>query len=614
MTRQEDSGISILVKIAGLSSVFVLTAIFILVFMSIFSMHEISLESALIMAELKIRGDIASFRYELDHAYGALSLHNGTLIDAQGQPLNERYDLVDQLSYDLGIVATIFVREGADYRRITTSIRDTTGQRAINTLLGTGSAAYKTVGAGQLFIGNANILGKSHLTGYQPLFAPHSTEVIGILFVGIEISTIETLITQRIAYKIRLMTSAALLILVIAIALNILVFRQVIVRPIRTVADMLKAISEEEGDLTCRLTVKSRDEIGAMVRYFNLTFEKIRNLISLIKEESLSLRQNGGDLSIQMTENTAAINEITANLQSLKGQVVNQSAGIIETNATMEQISAGIFKLNEHLEQQSSWVTQSSSAMEATLAQIETVTQTLIKNADGFNALSAASEDGRLSLQEVAVDIQEIISASQGLVKINGVMENIASQTNLLSMNAAIEAAHAGAAGKGFAVVAGEIRKLSESSAEQSKTIAAVLQKITASIEKIGASAAKVLEKFEAIDAGIKTVSVQEEAIRNVMEAQNAGSKRIVDAIAELTTINQLVKNGSAEMLTRSREIIRESANLRSISQQLSDGMSEMAIGAEQINITIHQVNDISGRNKTSIDLLVQEIERFKIA
>ena len=133
----------------------------------------------------------------------------------------------------------------------------------------------------------------------------------------------------------------------------------------------------------------------------------------------------------------------------------------------------------------------------------QTVTNTLIKNSDNVHDLTEASEVGRNGLQEVAANIHEIARESEGLMEINSVMENIASQTNLLSMNAAIEAAHAGEAGKGFAVVADEIRKLAESSSEQSKTIGSVLKKIKSSIDKITKSTENVLLKFEAMDHGV---------------------------------------------------------------------------------------------------------------
>jgi methyl-accepting chemotaxis protein len=386
-----------------------------------------------------------------------------------------------------------------------------------------------------------------------------------------------------------------------------------IAKPIVHVALTLKDISEGEGDLTQTIDIHSNDEVGDLARYFNATLEKIKALVITIKQRSISLFDIGNELSSNMTETAAAINQITANIQSIKGRVINQSASVTETNATMEQITVNIDKLNGHVDRQNVNVAQSSSAIEEMLANIQSVAQTLIKNADNVKGLMEASEVGRSGLQEVAADIQEIARESEGLLEINSVMENIASQTNLLSMNAAIEAAHAGEAGKGFAVVADEIRKLAENSREQSKTISTVLKKIKDSIDKITKSTGSVLNKFEAIDGGVKTVSDQEENIRNAMEEQSAGSKQILEAIGQLNEATQMVKGGSEEMLEGSKQVIQESKNLELVTQEITNGMNEMATGAEQINVAVTRVSTISGANKDNIDVLVKEVSKFKV-
>jgi methyl-accepting chemotaxis protein len=609
----KNAGMSIMVKIAGLSSAFVLIAVVSLAAVSISSMYSMSRDTAVIMGAKKIRGDIISFQYIIEKEYGALRLVGGKLTAESGEVLDGRYDVIDRTSRDLGIEATIFVRQGGDFRRITTSVRDAGGARAVNTMLGTSSAAYESASAGRLYIGEADILGKQHLAGYQPLFASNSKEIIGLLFIGIETNSIKEIIMTEIYAKIRLKVLITLLILGLTILSTIIVFKHIIVRPIRSTVNMLKDISEGEGDLTKQLLIDSGDEIGDMAKYFNLTFGKIKTLVTSIKQHSASLSGIGNELASNMTESAAAVNEIATNIQSIKGQVVNQSSGISQTNATMQKITAHIEELNEQIEKQSSSVAQSSSAIEQTLANIQSVTQTLVENAGNVDALAAASEQGHAALQEVVEDIREIARESEDLMAINSVMQNIASQTNLLSMNAAIEAAHAGEAGRGFAVVADEIRKLAENAGVQSKTISAVLKKIAASIASIDGSTNTVLQKFEAIDQGVKTVSSQEEHIRNAMEKQNAGSQQILDAISQLNTINKVVKNGSEEMLNGSREVIEESRNLEAVTRQLSDGMNEMSVGAEQINTAIERVSNISGENKTSINGLVREVERFKV-
>ncbi|MDR2096531.1 MAG: methyl-accepting chemotaxis protein [Treponema sp.] len=425
-------------------------------------------------------------------------------------------------------------------------------------------------------------------------------------------SVLQTTVLESV-YDLTQFTVILAIVSVLVIGVIVYFIAAGIARPIVNVSLNLKDISEGEGDLTRSININSRDEVGDLARYFNQTLEKIKALIITIKQQAVTLFDIGNELASNMTETAAAINEITANIQNIKSRVINQSASVTETNATMEQITVNIDKLTEHIDKQTASVSQSSSAIEQMLANIQSVTQTLVKNADNVKELADASEVGRLGLQEVASDIQEIARESEGLLEINAVMQNIASQTNLLSMNAAIEAAHAGEAGKGFAVVADEIRKLAENSGIQSKTISTVLKKIKDSIDKITRSTDTVLKKFEAIDGGVKIVSEQEENIRNAMEEQNTGSRQILESIAKLNGITQLVKGGSMEMLEGSREVILESKNLEQVTQEIANGMNEMATGADQINIAVDRVNTISGENKENINTLVNEVSKFKV-
>jgi methyl-accepting chemotaxis protein len=412
------------------------------------------------------------------------------------------------------------------------------------------------------------------------------------------------------------MTRFTIILALIAVVISVVIVYFAInstTTPIVKVADTLRDISEGEGDLTKSIVVNSKDEVGDLAHYFNKTIGKIRDLVLVIKKQASVLQDIGSKLSSNMTETAAAINQITANIQSIKGRVINQSASVTETNATMEQVVTNINKLNDHVENQGRNVSQASSAIEEMVANISSVTNTLINNSANVSTLKEASEVGRGGLQEVAADIQEIARESEGLLEINAVMENIASQTNLLSMNAAIEAAHAGEAGKGFAVVADEIRKLAESSSEQSKTIGTVLKKIAESIKKITESTENVLKRFEALDSGVRTVAEQEDNVRNAMEEQGQGSRQVLDGIEHVNEITRQVKSSSEEMLEGSQEVMKESRNLEKVTQEITGGMNEMAAGSDQINVAIHNVNEMTVQNRDAIAELLKEVSRFKV-
>ena len=408
----------------------------------------------------------------------------------------------------------------------------------------------------------------------------------------------------------------AILICVITIGLVILsaLFLSMSVsRPIVKMALVLKNIAQGDGDLTVRLPETGGGEIAAASRYFNLTIEKIRELIVTIKRQAQSLSEIGNDLASNMSETASAMNEISANIQSIKGRVLNQSTSVTETNATMEQVTVNINKLNGNVEHQTDAVAQAATALRQVIDNITSVTSTLAKNAANVKELQESSEMGKISLQEVASDIQEIARESEGLLEINSVMENIAGMTNLLSMNAAIEAARAGETGKGFAVVAGEIRKLAESSSNQSNTIAIVLKKIKDSIDKITRSTDNVLNRFEAIDMGVTTVAEQEEQIRNAMKEQSQASNRVQQASGQVGEITQQVKGGSHEMLDGSKQVIQESKNLQMATQEISNGINEMAAGTNQVNKAVDNVNDLTIKNRENISSLVASISQFKV-
>ena len=399
--------------------------------------------------------------------------------------------------------------------------------------------------------------------------------------------------------------------ILLLITLAVFCIARSISRPLARMAASFNELGE--GNLTQKIAIRGKDEIADISGSFNQTLDKMQRLIITIKQQTVCLFDVGGRMAGNMDKTASAVNEITSNIQSIKERIGSQVEGVKGANDAVDRISFNITKLNQHIERQGESMAQSSSAVEEMLANIQSVTQTLIKNEQNVTALAEAAEIGRSSLQGVAVDIQAIAHESEGLWEINTVMENISSQTDLLSMNAAIEAAHAGEAGKGFAVVADEIRKLAENSGEQSKTISAILKKIKRSIDIITVSMNTAQHKFEAIDTEVRVVADQEANIRSAMEEQSVGSKQILEAVAELNSITQELKINFVEMVEGSKDVSRESKNLGMLTGEISRRMNEMAGGTESINKAVHEINEMSGLNKETIDVLVREVARFKL-
>jgi len=499
-----------------------------------------------------------------------------------------------------------------------TLIHPQTGARAVGTHVAP-HVAEVVLDRGEPLILDLMIFGiLPHTAYYFPLMGWGGTP-IGMFFVGFStqyvmdtIAGVQAFTSRTTSHIQRFMTITGIIALVV-VGGAMLLYLLRILKPMDRLMNNLNEMANGDVDLTKRLPITGRDEIAKTSGFFNQIMEDFRKMIATIKQQVGTLNDIGTDLAGNMTETASAMNQITANIQSIKGRVINQSASVTETNATMEQVTVNIDRLSEHVERQTNAVSESSAAIEEMLANIQSVTTTLVKNVENVRELKESADEGRSSLQEVVEDIQGIARESEGLLEINSVMENIASQTNLLSMNAAIEAAHAGEAGRGFAVVADEIRKLAESSSEQSKVIGNVLKKIRESMDKITRSTDRVLDRFEAIDQGVTLVAEQEETIRNAMEEQGHGSKQVLQMSGLVNEITQQVKGGSQQMLEGSKEVIQESKNLERATQEITNGMNEMAAGASQVNRAVSTVNELSGRTRENISLLAKAVSQFKV-
>ena len=408
------------------------------------------------------------------------------------------------------------------------------------------------------------------------------------------------------------MIGIGVIILVIALIIVSLV-AGMMVKPIKTVVSALKNIAQGEGDLTVRLPVTGNDEITDMAEYFNETIAKIGKSIRTVGVNSNTMEEIGNELASNMTETASAVHQISANIDGVKQQAMTQAASVTETAATIEEIVRTIKQLNNSIETQAASVAQSSSSVEQMVANIASIGQTLDKADDAVKELTAATGDGKATLVTSNSVTQKIAEESGSLMEASSVIQHIASQTNLLAMNAAIEAAHAGEAGKGFAVVADEIRKLAEESSMQGKTITATLKTLSGEIETLSASSKTVEEKFNAIFTLAEQVKEMSARLTEAMDEQENGSKEVLTAIKSINTVTIEVQAGSEEMLKGGEGVAEEMQKLDSLTRVITESMNEMASGAVQINNAVQEVSEITQRNKASIQNLAEEVSKFKV-
>jgi len=365
------------------------------------------------------------------------------------------------------------------------------------------------------------------------------------------------------------------------------------------------------GDLSYDIAVEGTSELAQIAKALSQTQESIKEITRNVGERAQTLSSAGNEMQRKLNDSVEVINKVNVNIKDLQTKSSSHIESFTKANLTMTEIISGIKNLGTDIEEQAESVSQSSVSIKEMVSSFTSITTNLARNEEDLQRLREASAEGNSSLQKVSGDIQEVAKESERLLEINKVIQNIASQTNLLAMNAAIEAAHAGDVGRGFAVVADEIRKLAESSSKQAKTVSVVLKNIKNALGNISSSTLASLSQFGDIDKGFESVSVKSMEIRQSMERQDAGNQKVLSAMSASNEIGGNVRRDSSRIQNASQEIARESRALENLTRELTNAIGEITSDIENIRAAVSRSSEISQKNRNDIDNLTREIGKF---
>ncbi len=368
-----------------------------------------------------------------------------------------------------------------------------------------------------------------------------------------------------------------------------------------------------EGNLAERISTKRKDEFGMLAENFNLSIGKLNELVSNMNvsaDQNFSVCSN---LSSSSDSVSGAAEVMESSISSMNAQLENQDNEIAEAVTAVNEISANIASLTRQIENQSKAVTSSSASVEEMGASINNIAKLSRDRNHKIEELISTIVQTRSNAEKTESIISEVHSLTESMQEITGVINNISSQTNLLAMNAAIEAAHAGEAGRGFAVVAEEIRKLAEDTGANADQISNTLNKITAIVQQALNASVENRESFNRVESEVSGFTETFQEINSTMSELSEGTADVIGSVSALSDITSEIKIASSEINAGTENINSAMGNIKQLSDSVLQEIREIGTGVENITDSIENLHAISVESRNANELVRKSISLFRI-
>ncbi len=420
---------------------------------------------------------------------------------------------------------------------------------------------------------------------------------------------INSLIVAREKNSYILGISIVVILSMIAFLAALMITRR-ITKNIQIAGEGIKRMSA--GDLSTSFEIKSKDELGELGSDLTMLTDSLKTALRSMKNSSnrgVDLKQ---ELIASANQTSAAAAQIAANSKAISNQFNMLSEKVEGAARANQSMKNSLQSLDENVQEQTAMVEESTSSVTEMISSINNVAEITTRKKTATDILVKTAESGGSKLSATIQVINEINESLDQIKGMAGIIQQIASQTNLLAMNAAIEAAHAGDAGRGFAVVADEIRKLAEASSMNSKQIGGVLKEVVVRIETASTSGHETEAAFTEIDREVKSVAQSLDEISASMDELNVGGKQILEAMTGLQDVSVNVAGGSGKMADSSGSVTEAIEIVSRITTEVAESANEISIGISEVSNAMMLVNELSNNLGEITDKLEEEAARFK--